>query len=245
MISKVSVVKIAPCVLSLLATFSGSAFAETDFSTVETAALDHGLTAEGWQLLQRKGVPATLFSAPEPGVILIQSEASNALIYRALEPSESASQPVLTWSWRVDEIEAAKDVLAGTQPDWPVAVYAAFAVDKAYVGWWRRFVNRIKFNAIGLPDSSKIITYVWQAGPVDSAAKTVYPNPYLPNTGMIFDLQSGSDSADWHSERRDLFADFAEAFGHPAERLLYLAISADSEDTGRSSIARLRYLTAE
>ena len=62
---------------------------------------------------------------------------------------------------------------------------------------------------------------------------------------MIFDLQSGSGTADWRSERRDLFADFAEAFGHPAESLIYLAISADSEDTGRSSSARLRHLTTE
>jgi hypothetical protein len=235
----------AQCVFLLLYSFSSQAIAETDFSAVETAELDQGLTAEGWQLLQKRGVPATLFSQPESGVILIQSNASNALIYRAVEPHEAASQPVLTWSWRVDEIEASEDLVAGDQPDWPVAVYAAFAVDKAYVSWWRRFVNRIKFNAIGLPDSGKIVTYVWQASPVESAANEVYPNPYLPNTGMIFDLQSGSGTAAWRSERRDLFADFAEAFGHPAESLLYLAISADSEDTGRSSSARLRYLTTE
>jgi hypothetical protein len=235
----------AQCVLVLLCSFCSQAFAETDFSTVESAALDQGLTAEGWQLLQKRGVPATLFSQPEPGVVLIQSDASNALIYRAVEPHESASQPVLIWSWRVDEIEASENLVAGVQPDWPVAVYAAFAVDKAYVSWWRRFVNRIKFNAIGLPDSGKILTYVWQAGPAESTADPVYPNPYLPNTGMILDLQSGSASAGWRSERRDLFADFAEAFGHPAESLIYLAISADSEDTGRSSSARLRHLNIE
>ena len=234
----------AQCVFLLWCSLSSHAFAETDFSTVETAALDQGLTAEGWQLLQKRGVPATLFSEPESGVILIRSHASNALIYRAAEPHES-SQSVLTWSWRVDEIEANGDIIAGGQPDWPVAVYAAFAVDKAYVSWWRRFVNRIKFNAIGLPDSGKIITYVWQASSIESGANEAYPNPYLPNTGMIFDLQSGSGTADWRSERRDLFADFAEAFGHPAESLIYLAISADSEDTGRSSSARLRHLTTE
>jgi len=32
------------------------------------------------------------------------------------------------------------------------------------------------------------------------------------------------------------------AFGHPAEGVLYLAISADSEDTGSRSVARLRGL---
>ena len=62
---------------------------------------------------------------------------------------------------------------------------------------------------------------------------------------MIFDLQSGSSAAGWRSERRDLFADFADAFGHPAEKLLYLAISADSEDTGRMSVARLRHLSTQ
>jgi hypothetical protein len=101
-------------------------------------------------------------------------------------------------------------------------------------------MNKIVYGVAGLPDSGKILTYVWS---LDTPAGERYPNPYVPKVGVINVLQSGDvGHDDWSLERRDLFADFEAAFGHPAEGVLYLAISADSEDTGSRSVARLRDL---
>ncbi len=49
-----------------------------------------------------------------------------------------------------------------------------------------------------------------------------------------------SEQGAWVAEQRDLNADFETAFGHPARRLLFIAISADGEDTQLVSEAAIR-----
>jgi hypothetical protein len=219
--------------------FGVGAIAETDFSTVEMAALDPALETEGWVLLKKRGVLATMFIQDAPDQIRIEANQSNALIYREVN-DDHVQRPVLSWSWRTDSATDRAEIESAVNEDWPVAVYAAFKVDKQYVGLWRRFVNKIVYGVAGLPDSGKILTYVWS---LDTPAGQRYPNPYIPKVGVINVLQSGDVGRnDWARERRDLLADFATAFGHPAERVLYLAISADSEDTGSHSVARVRDL---
>jgi hypothetical protein len=218
---------------------SAIVFAETDFSTVEIAGLDPALESDGWILLTKRGVAPTIFTRDEPGGMRIEANQSNALIYREVdvEPSE---RPTLTWSWRIDVAKDRTEIESGVNEDWPVAVYAAFKVDRQYVGLWRRFVNKIVYGVAGLPDSGKILTYVWS---LDRPAGERYANPYIPKVGVINVLQAdGVGRDEWLTERRDLLADFATAFGHPAESVLYLAISADSEDSGSRSVARIRNL---
>ena len=234
-------------VLSLGLSFQ-TVFAETESSTFQpdqvlSGELDPTLAAKGWVLLTKRNVPPTEFSASDSDVISIATNSSNALIYRELDNRGLSREdsPALTWQWRVDLID--EGVGEGKDPDWPVAIYAAFEVDKKYINWWRRWVNKLTFSAAGLPGNGKILTYIWSAR--DSAG-VAYPNPYIPEIGQIFELR-GADAefGAWLTEQRVLFADFEAAFGHPAERILFLAISADGEDTATVSLARVRDLRLE
>ena len=214
-------------------------------SDVDRGALDPALTAKGWHLLQKHRVPATLFTSSGSDELRIETVSSNALIYRLagdISPGVD-ERPWLSWAWRTDVLEDWVTPAAPADPDWPVAVYAFFAVDKLYVSWWQRMLNRLRFSAVGLPAAGKFVTYVWA---VDQPPADVYPNPYLPEIGAIYVLRrSAVASRQWHTERRDLRADFESAFGHPAGELLYLAISADSEQAGGKSVARIRRLRVE
>ena len=212
---------------------------ETEFADVRYGALDPELEAQGWTLLTRNRVPPTTFELDGDGSIVITVDGSNALIYKpaAAQPEEASE---LHWSWRVDNVTnepASFDPAA--DPDWPVAVYAAFEVDKQYVGWWRRLLNRLRFSAAGLPDTGKILTYVWS---LNEPPGPPGPSPYLPYSQTIQVLQTG-ESTGWRAEQRELRADFEMAWGHPAGRLLYIAVSADGENTATASRARIRNLT--
>ena len=218
---------------------------------VETVTLDPTLLADGWVLLQKRDVSPTVFSSYDSDTIRIISDRSNALIYRSVTGEES-NLPFLSWEWRIDEVKHRDEVSAAANPDWPIVIYAAFEVDKQYVGWWRRLVNRITVGVAGLPESGNILTYLYSldSAEADSPLGQFTPNPYIPKIGMMMPLRAGGaqgwDELNvWHRERRDVMADFEAAFGYPAVRVLYIAISADSEDTESMSIARVRALRLE
>ena len=218
---------------------------------VETGTLDPALLADGWVLLQKRGVAPTVFRSDDSDTIRIVSDRSNALIYRSVAGTQS-SQSFLSWEWRLDEVKHRDEASAAANPDWPIVIYAAFEVDRQYVGWWRRLVNRIVAGVAGLPESGNILTYLYSLDSVDAHGPLgqFTPNPYIPKIGMMMPLRAGYSQARdelnvWHRERRDLMIDFEAAFGYPAARVLYIAISADSEDTESMSIARVRGLRLE
>lgn len=212
------------------------AVAQSEFDPEQIAAgeLDPQLVEQGWVLLTKRGVPPTRFRFAGDATIAVDTNLSNALIFRELDKNHSVNS--LSWEWRVDTLTTGAKV--GADPDWPIAVYAAFEVDKQYIGWWRRVMNRLTFSAAGLPSSGKILTYTWSPA---EQADAQYPNPYIPRTGMIRVLEGAqSEQGAWVTEQRDLNADFEAAFGHPAERVLFIAISADGEDTRAVSKAAIR-----
>jgi len=101
-------------------------------------------------------------------------------------------------------------------------------------------MNMIAYAAVGLPNSGKILTYVWGG---QGEIGDTYPNPYITKVGIVKILRTNaSPSGTWFSEKMDLLADFEAAFGHPPEALLYIAVSADSEDTEERSVGLVRNL---
>ncbi len=63
-------------------------------------------------------------------------------------------------------------------------------------------------------------------------------NPYNRPDGMIHILRSGdAPTGRWFSETIDFAADFENAFGYPAPAPIYIAISADADDTEGASVA--------
>ena len=212
-----------------------------DPARVATGELDPALAERGWMLLTKRNVDVTLFRALDPDTIRIHTDRSNALIYREPAPGREPMRPLLTWEWRVDTWRTGEGT--GRDPDWPVVVYAAFDVDRQYIGWWRRLINRVTLGAAGLPATGKILTYVWS--PNETTGRR-YPNPYIPKIGFLQVLRSADEMGKgWFAERRDLFVDFESAFDHPAKEVSFIAISADGEDSHAAGEAFVRALRLE
>ncbi len=224
--------------LFILVTSPG--IADDGIGNVESGQLGPGLTEQGWNLLKKRGTAATTFTLLGEDTIRVEADNSNALIYREVAPANNGHL-YLEWEWRVDETTAPTVVTDRRHDDRPLAIYAAFKIEDRYQSLWRRFMNMIAYAAVGLPNSGKILTYVWGG---QGEIGDTYPNPYISKVGIVKILRTNaSPSGTWFSETVDLLADFEAAFGHPAEALLYIAVSADSEDSEERSVGLVRNLS--
>ena len=226
------------CIL-LAALVCSLSYADSDD---EAPALSPELAEQGWVLLKKSGTEPSRFSLAEEDVIRIVAENSNALIYRRV-PESDEQKTALSWQWQLREATDVTDLTKKRHDDRPVAIYAAFSVDRKYLGLWSRFKNSVLLPALGIPLRGKVLTYVWGG---EGEQGDQHPNPYIADIGVMKILRNGHAPTErWFAEEVDLQADFEAAFGHPPKALTVIAISADSEDTQQRSEALVRALSLE
>ena len=108
------------------------------------------LADQGWVLLKKSGTEPSRFSLTEGGAIRIVADNSNALIYRRV-PESDEQKTALSWQWQLRQATDVTDLTKKRHDDRPVAIYAAFSVDKKYLGLWSRFKNSVLLPALGIP----------------------------------------------------------------------------------------------
>ena len=84
------------------------------------------------------------------------------------------------------------------------------------------------------------MTYVWAT---EDAVGDWFDNPYIDGIGKVKVLRNTeSPLGVWHAERVDLTTDFVEAFGYEPIQPAYIALSADTEDSGARGLSWIRDL---
>jgi hypothetical protein len=155
----------------------------------------------------------------EPAVHAVcEGNASGLFLEREIDLTAT---PVLEWRWRVAE-RFPGDAPERTKPgdDFAARVYV---VREGLLPWQTRALN-----------------YVWaRAEPVGAD----WPNPFASQAHMIV-LRAGPADG-WHTERRDLRADFAQFHDIEPARVDAVAIMTDCDNTGGRAEAwygRIRFL---
>lgn len=169
------------------------------------------------------------------GVLAIEAQAANsmALLARPLAV-DLDSTPVLCWRWRIDAPLRSADMTTKAGDDYAARVYLSFAVPPAALGLGTRLKLRLARALRGelVPDAA--INYVWDnRHPVG----TWQPNAYTERARMRVQRSGAAEAGRWVDERRDVAADFAQAFGHAPARLTGLAIASDTVNTGETARA--------
>lgn len=214
----------------------GASFLSFSVGAVALAATDLLNAGEGWKRLDVPNQPAAEFHFTESGELTVKADKSVAFLYRPVGNPTKPAGPVLSWRWRVDRNFPSTNLGAKGKDDRPLAIHLWFADQQAEsvfgpFGW-----------LFGYPHISHTITYVLGGNhPADS----ILPNPYY-NNGVLFALRGRQIAAGrWYSEKRDIHADLSRAF--PGQLMMktlkYISISADTDDTGSSSLARIAALT--
>lgn len=198
------------------------------------AEVDESLRVRGWEELVFDRKQANRFTANDDGEIIVESRGSVSVIKKDLSVDIS-NQPTLRWRWRVLDAAPATDLATKGSDDRSIAVYVAFPFIAEEATAFERIKQGIIAAATGEDVPGRVLTYVWGG---DRDRGTVIESPYLKSAGMMKVLRPSDTPLDrWYAEHIDIAEDYRQSFGRPAPNPLYIAISADTDDTRSSAHA--------
>lgn len=195
-----------------------------------------GAVPAPWRVVQidKKIKPTSYRLATIAGVTAVEARAngSMALLARPLTV-DLAATPILCWRWFVDAPIARGDMTKKSGDDYAARVYVAFDMpDKALSAGTRLKLSlaRRLFGA-NVPDAA--VNYVWDnRNPVGTRRKSAYTD-----RAEVIVAETGTARAGaWVSERADVAADFAAAFGDRPGKAIQIAVASDTDNT--NSVAR-------
>lgn len=164
----------------------------------------------------------------------LRVEANDAvsITYKLLPQAEWSARKA-RWSWSVDQTVPPTDLRKKGGDDRNLALYFAFLptaeAKRARSG---RNIRRLLKTPNG-----RVLVYVYGGAHKRGA---MLSSPYLGARGKTVVLRPSGTGG--YSENIDLAADFRRAFGQEPGALVALAVSADSDDTGATSVGSIQGL---
>ncbi|MCV2357320.1 DUF3047 domain-containing protein [Paucibacter sp. B2R-40] len=203
----------------------GSARAEKPVSADE---------ADGWThvpINDRK--PRTQYEFSRDGeqlTIHARAESSASLLMKPAAGIELARTPLVAWRWLVLQSPQEADIAEAGREDAAARLVFVFDGDRSRLPWTDRAVMATADRLGSRPMPFATLMYVTSSlHPVGS----VLPNPYTRRVRMlVVDAQKPSVPASWQSFRRDLVADYKQAFGEAPGPLIAWGLMSDSDNTG-------------
>lgn len=108
----------------------------------------------------------------------------------------------------------------------------AFAFDPDQASWWERARHKSAAMLSGKEIPGSALTYIWAN---KAPRNTILPNPYVSESMMVA-VQSGNIHAGrWITEKRNIVADYRQAFGRPPQKIIGIGIMTDTDDTGEET----------
>ncbi|MEQ9328197.1 MAG: DUF3047 domain-containing protein [Rhodospirillales bacterium] len=180
---------------------------------------------EFWTLVPVRGTGHwTLVSRDGSGTgVAVRGEARDSASGVMIEAFvDTAACPVLEWEWMVESVQATADLTRKETDDVAAAIM-------------------VLFGDPGTPMAPKpvpTLRYVWTGAGHPVGA--IIANPYMPAIVKNIVVRNGSALVnDWQTERRDLHADYIDAFGAPPEDEVWaVGLFIDNDQTGEPAAAR-------
>jgi len=163
-------------------------------------------------------------------VLRVRSDAAASTLLHALDVDPEIT-PVLHWRWQVSNPVAASDFRRKEGDDYAGRVYVLFDYPVERLSFGDRFKISLARGLHGAELPTAAIAYVWGTA---QASGDFGPNPYTDRVQMIVVEQGAGRAGQWVDMRRDVAADFAQVFGEPAPRIVGIAVSADTDNTGEA-----------
>ena len=222
------------------------------------AALDEAMQQAGWQEITFKDKKPNQFSlsldtaenshASQAGhlshqMITLKSSRSVSVAYYPFEAHQTdlRKTPYLSFSWQASGDKINSDIGVKGGDDRMLSVYLAFAYQPEHAGFSERLSRPFVEGVHGRDAPGRLISYVWAAKP---DTDDWIENPYTGKAGYM-KILSDADSPhqQWISHKVNLLDDFVSLYGFTPDQLLYIAISADTDDTQTSITAQVTGIT--
>lgn len=192
-----------------------------------------------WRVVQidKKTRPTTYRLATVAGVASVEARANDSMALLARPVSvDLAATPILCWRWLIDTPVARGDMTKKSGDDYAARVYVAFDMPDGALSAGTRFKLGIARRLFGgqVPDAA--LNYVWDnRNPVGTRRKSAYTD-----RAQLIVAETGTARAGaWVTERVDVAADFASAFGNQPGVPIQIAVASDTDNT--NSVARAAF----
>jgi hypothetical protein len=183
-----------------------------------------------WQAMRLPGKLLTAYRVAPQGprdALLAEAASSASMLRQALYiPPEQLG--ALQFDWRVDQLIAGADMRQRETEDSPVRLILVFEGDRQRFSTQNNLLSELTLSLTGEPLPYATLMYVWCN---DCPAGSVIVNPRTDRIRKLAVESGAGRVGQWLSYRRDIRADFEQAFGEPPGALLGLAIMTDTDNT--------------
>ena len=144
----------------------------------------------------------------------------------------------LEWQWRVDKLNEKADITVKSGEDSSAKLCLSFALPSDKLSFGERTKLRLARMALGTDVPTETLCYLWD----DKLPKgTEMVSVFTTRIRQVVLRSRGDPLGQWQTERRDVAADYQRLFGKESGGELppisELIVSADSDNTGDSSLA--------
>ena len=218
-----------------------AASAANPLGLVAFSSMPPGAPARPWRVaaLPKQSKPLTHFdivSLSGKPVLQVQSDHAYGNLVFDAPPGLHPTALQLRWTWRLERGLEHSDLSTKAGDDTPLKVCALFDMALDGLGLGERTKLRIARSLSGEHLPAATLCYVWDRR---LAVGAELPNAFSERVRYIVVTSGLARPGQWLQFERNLAADFMHAFGHETSALpplLAIAVGADSDNTGGSSL---------
>jgi hypothetical protein len=208
---------------------TGEVVAVARFSSLEPGA---PLPADwlGWGM--RSGKRPTEYRLVDNGgatVLEAYADGAGTGFYRRVRV-DPRRQPLLEWSWRIEEMIEGADLRVGAREDSTARLVVSFHGDPRKLDFEDRAKLRLAKAFAGEPLPYAMLIYVWSN---QIPAETALPSPQLDRIRMVVVESGPAHVGQWRSYRRNVLEDYRRAFGEDPGDIVAVGVLTDSDNTQR------------
>ena len=200
-----------------------------------------------WRTLRVPGKTATAYRvATVAGRIALEAKfkSSMSLMVRPITV-DLRERPIMCWRWYVDGPVQWADMSRKSGDDYAARIYVGFDMPDSALSAMERLKLNVARNLYGksLPDAA--VVYVWDNV---HARGTARKSSYTNRMQLVVSEAGASQARTWVSERANVAADFAKAFGNKPGKPVQIAVASDGDNTrssGRAAFADIHFVGAD
>jgi len=168
----------------------------------------------GWESKSFEGMTTYKPSTEDttPCLKAVADSSASGLFYKI--EYDAATEPFLSWSWKVDNVVAEGDARTKAGDDYPARIYVVFP---SFLFWKTRALNYVWANRLPLGEA--------------------IPNSFTSNAMMVAVESGPANLGQWRSYKRNIYADFRKYFGFEPPKVGAIAIMTDTDNTGSKASA--------
>ncbi len=191
----------------------------------------------GWSVQPiPKVVRQTRFDLVDDGgttVLRARAESAAASLRHALSIDPRVDGQ-LQWRWKTERVLDKADLTTKAGDDYAARLYVFFDRQPAQMSFGERIAFKLGRARYGDQIPSAALCYVWDN---KQPIGTVRDNAYTGFVKMIVVTSGKAHQGEWVSVHRDVGADYRRAFGAATPRITGIAVVADTDNTGESTIS--------